>query len=75
MRVQWMIGRMRECIVTRAFLAARQGERLNPDSCKFTIVGILNSSSPLETGVEFGLETGPSSFDVEASVALSEEEL
>jgi hypothetical protein len=46
-----------------------------PDSCKFNISGIFNSSSPSETGVEFGYDTGPPSFDVEASVAPSEEEL
>jgi hypothetical protein len=86
MRVQWMIGRKHEWqnlsrrvqsiyCDNRAFLAASRGEHLNPDSCKFTIVGILNSSSPSETGVESGLDTGPPSFDVESSVAPSEEEL
>ena len=41
-------------IEVSAFRAAIQGEHLNPDSCKFTIVGILDSSSPSETEVESG---------------------
>ena len=37
--------------------SASLGERLNPDSYKFTISGIPNSLSPSETGVESGFES------------------
>ena len=58
-----------------AFIVAIQGEHCNPDSCKFTIVGILNSSSPSETGIESGFGAEPPSFDDETLLAPSEEVL
>jgi hypothetical protein len=59
-------------IVVSHFIAAIQGERLNPDSCKFTISGIVSSLSPSETEVESGYGAGPPLFNDEASCAPSE---